>query len=427
MSNLFILISGGTLIAPDVLLSAAHCRGEDGDSVIVGAYKRGNTWTDGAYSRKCKKWVGHEDYKSEDIAPDFALCLLDEPVELDTDVELNINFDSNVPQENTMLTAIGLGTLSSGGDIRDVEKLQHVDVPYMTNEECKASKYNAAWIKESMLCAGYEEGGKDSCQGDSGGPLVSIDESTGAHTLVGVVSWGIGCAGAGYPGVYARVSSAEDWIKGKVCDEWGSDAKICGTSAPTATPSASPSATPSASPSASPSAAPSAAPSASPSAAPSASPSASPSAAPIVTMAPTPEGYTYPPTKTPTASPSSSPSAAPSASPSAAPSASPTKAPSASPSASPTGAPSASPTATPTHSPTHSPTSSCADDRSYKAKGKKTCEQLFVKKGDRSKWTKKWKKLCWKKEKDQYGNKSFIHLHCPLSCSEVGIGRCKRR
>lgn len=415
---------GGTLIAPNVLLSAAHCNGDKGDNVIVGAYKRNNRWTDGAYSRKCKKWIAHPDYDSRYIAPDFALCLLDEPVELDTNVELNINFDSQVPKENSDLTAIGLGTLSYGGSIATT--LQHVDVPYITNDECR-TMYPSSWIRDNMICAGYEEGGKDSCQGDSGGPLVSIDERTGAHTLVGVVSFGIECAKKGYPGVYARVSSAEDWIKKVVCDDWESDAKICGTSAPTATPSESPSATPSASPTASPSVSPSAAPTASPSAAPSASPSASPSAAPIVTMAPTPEGYTYPPTKTPTAPPSSSPSAAPSASPTGAPSAGPTGVPSASPSASPTGAPSASPTAIPTHRPTHSPTSSCADDPSYKAKGKKTCRQLFVKKGNRSKWTKKWKKLCMKKEKDQHGNKSRIHLHCPLSCSEVGIGRCARR
>ena len=56
-----------------------------------------------------------------------------------------------------------------------------------------------------MICAG--EKGKDSCQGDSGGPMVDA-----AKKQVGVVSWGIGCALAGYPGVYARVSTYADWI-----------------------------------------------------------------------------------------------------------------------------------------------------------------------------------------------------------------------
>lgn len=52
-----------------------------------------------------------------------------------------------------------------------------------------------------MFCAGFPEGGKDSCQGDSGGPVV--DEN---RVQVGIVSWGEGCALAGKPGVYAKVS-----------------------------------------------------------------------------------------------------------------------------------------------------------------------------------------------------------------------------
>lgn len=51
------------------------------------------------------------------------------------------------------------------------------------------------------------------CQGDSGGPMAQYkdDESREAQ-LIGIVSWGKGCADRRYPGVYARVQEAREWI-----------------------------------------------------------------------------------------------------------------------------------------------------------------------------------------------------------------------
>lgn len=85
-----------------------------------------------------------------------------------------------------------------------------VSVPIVGRETCDAqySKDGGSGITDTMICAGAEEGGKDACQMDSGGPLV--DDKTG--DLVGVVSWGNGCAKAGYAGVYARVGKFIPWI-----------------------------------------------------------------------------------------------------------------------------------------------------------------------------------------------------------------------
>ena len=64
-----------------------------------------------------------------------------------------------------------------------------------------------------IVCAGQE--GIDSCQGDSGGPLVQFGDNCEAVQW-GVVSWGIGCAQPNYPGVYARVTEALDFINGQL-------------------------------------------------------------------------------------------------------------------------------------------------------------------------------------------------------------------
>jgi len=65
------------------------------------------------------------------------------------------------------------------------------------------------------MCAGAT--GKDACQGDSGGPLYDKVH----NRLVGIVSWGVGCAHTQYPGVYSRISSTLSWIKNTTCNDFG--------------------------------------------------------------------------------------------------------------------------------------------------------------------------------------------------------------
>jgi len=105
----------------------------------------------------------------------------------------------------------GWGTSSVGGQVEDT--LRWVKVPPVSDATCNDPAVYNGQITANMICAGFATGGKDACQGDSGGPLVS--RNTGVDTgysLIGIVSWGEGCAGVNRFGVYAEVSYFLSWI-----------------------------------------------------------------------------------------------------------------------------------------------------------------------------------------------------------------------
>jgi secreted trypsin-like serine protease len=110
--------------------------------------------------------------------------------------------------------APGEGPTSNFPDI-----LHQVELNLTTNEECRqilaaSLGINAenTGITDKMICAPQPVGidGRGSCQGDSGGPLI-VQTGTGPQQ-VGIVSWGIGCAATGFPGVYTRVAEFKDWL-----------------------------------------------------------------------------------------------------------------------------------------------------------------------------------------------------------------------
>ncbi|MCF2857183.1 trypsin-like serine protease [Pseudoalteromonas sp. SMS1] len=143
---------------------------------------------------------------------DIAVLELDRPVENITPIKLANQEIRNSLVAGDNLKVMGWGRLSSGGEAPD--KLQEVDVPYVTNEVCNSAEYYDGSISDKMICAGFTEGGKDSCQGDSGGPL--IVQKNDEWFQVGVVSWGEGCALPNRPGVYADVESLFFWVQSKM-------------------------------------------------------------------------------------------------------------------------------------------------------------------------------------------------------------------
>ena len=202
---------GASLIHADIVLTAAHCNGNSvSTSVIVSAYQNGKA-IDGGLSRTIAERVLHPKYNSNTEVNDFMIMRLSTAVTGVTPIALNAN--AQIPAAGDVLTVMGFGDLKDGGEIYPTF-LQEVNVPFVTHSKCN-QQYGGRIDQTSMLCAGYDQGGKDSCQGDSGGPIVRV--VNGVHTQVGVVSWGDGCALANKPGVYARTSAQIKWIQSEVC------------------------------------------------------------------------------------------------------------------------------------------------------------------------------------------------------------------
>ncbi len=195
---------GATLVGPDVVLGAAHCGDRVGETVFIGDV-----------SVEIIKQRIHPSYNDDTTENDYSLYYLNVPVDISASgVTLILNKDADMPSPGQDVTTLGFGTTSEGGSPSST--LRDVVIPVVSTTEC-SDAYDFE-IPSMMLCAG--EGGKDSCQGDSGGPLVMRNGDN--HILAGVVSFGQGCGDPNFPGVYARVSSAIDWISQVACDEWGS-------------------------------------------------------------------------------------------------------------------------------------------------------------------------------------------------------------
>ena len=195
---------GGALVREDWVITAAHCvQGDSPSQVKVKIGLHNVNGTQGSITRSVSQIIIHPSYSSWSLNNDYAILRLSQPV---TNFEpIQLVTDTSHDEEPVMATTMGWGATQSGGWGSNI--LLEVDVPI--DDSC--GNYSNSDITNNMVCAGYGGGGYDACQGDSGGPLI-MTNSDGEYELIGIVSWGYGCAEPGYPGVYAKVHSRLDWF-----------------------------------------------------------------------------------------------------------------------------------------------------------------------------------------------------------------------
>lgn len=124
--------------------------------------------------------------------------------------------ESGDPEANASQAAASLPADPDVDALGYPDTLRWVSLPIVSNDVCDtadADPEDPIPLTDGMLCAGLQRGGRDTCSGDSGGPLV-VMESAHAPVLIGVTSWGPGCAWPGYYGVYTRVSAYAEWLQG---------------------------------------------------------------------------------------------------------------------------------------------------------------------------------------------------------------------
>ncbi|MCC9309229.1 serine protease [Kitasatospora sp. RB6PN24] len=208
---------GGTLVSPTKVVTAAHCFYDDqsgkqverpGLKVLVG--RTDLTGRLGQEVPVTNVWI-HPQYSFEENMQDVAVLTLQTP-QSDRAVLPMVDQGETAPYvPGTQATVYGWGDTSGRGSY--AVTLHSVDVPMVSDDEC-ARDYSGGqegnFDARGMVCAGEARGGKDACQGDSGGPLVVNGR------LVGLVSWGTGCAEAGHPGVYTRLSAVADAVRGRL-------------------------------------------------------------------------------------------------------------------------------------------------------------------------------------------------------------------
>ncbi|KAL7937643.1 serine endopeptidase [Trichoderma chlorosporum] len=190
---------GGVLLNANTIITAAHCSVDYPASdfkVRAGTL----TWASGGTQVGVSNITVNPSYNPDTVDYDVAVWKLSSPLPQSSSIGYaTLPAAGSDPAAGSIMTTAGWGTTSENSESAS-SKLLKVSVPVVARSTCQADYTGLGTVTTNMFCAAQAQGGKDSCQGDSGGPIIDAN-----GVLQGLVSWGNGCAEAGYPGVYSRL------------------------------------------------------------------------------------------------------------------------------------------------------------------------------------------------------------------------------
>ncbi|XP_064538009.1 trypsin beta-like [Drosophila montana] len=196
-------ICGGSILSSKIIITAAHCVFYV-PALLLQVRAGSKYWKDGGQLIDVAQVKRHANYGTDPTKNDIALLRLSQRLYFTRNID-RIRLAKQTPESGEKASVSGWGQKKENATVGSRD-LHMASLRIIDRKSCQASNYAKLRkiVTEGMICA--ESGDRDACQGDSGGPLV-VD-----NQLVGIVSWGIGCARKGHPGVYTDIAYYRKWI-----------------------------------------------------------------------------------------------------------------------------------------------------------------------------------------------------------------------